>query len=551
MRISPIYILFLFLVVSCFSTKKLPDYSYYPENLPEKQTITDDFYRIGNNNLHKNQAGFWELYLEGNPVERGIANGTLSQELIYKQEKIFVSKIEELVPSRFNQKLIRSFLKFYNRKLPDYIPDEYKAEIFGMSKFTSHDFDFVAPVYWRTLYFHAAHDIGHALQDLAMVGCTSFAAWGERSEGGKLILGRNFDFYINDEFSNEKMIAFINPDNGNKHAFVTWPGMIGAVSGMNEKGLTVTINAGKSAIPLKAKTPISLLTREILQFASNFEEAIQIAKSREVFVSESIMVGSAQDKSAILIEVSPKKMGVFRVENGTDFLVCSNHFQSEAYETDKRNKRTIEESHSNYRFERMNELITENPPMDPKIAVEFLRNKDGLNDLKLGLGNEKAINQLIAHHAVLFQPEDLLMWVSTKPYQMGSFVAYDLNEVFGKMEDSTQIEIRTVDSLQIPEDKFIQSIEFQNYKEFKKKLSQFKLLTTQKQEIVLEDLQNFVLLNQDYWLTYFVVAEYYYKQKNYKLALENYRVSLTKEITTLPDKELIEKQISKCERKLK
>src|SRR5690606_15092542 len=123
-------------------------------------------------------------------------------------------------------------------KLDKHVTDEYKEEIYGISQFTAKEFEFVAPNYWRTLYFHAAHDIGHALQDLAMVGCTSFAAWGNQSADGKLILGRNFDFYVSDEFAEEKIIAFINPEEGLKHAIVTWPGMVGAVSGMNEKGLT-------------------------------------------------------------------------------------------------------------------------------------------------------------------------------------------------------------------------------------------------------------------------------------------------------------------------
>src|SRR5690606_12255199 len=249
-------------------------------------------------------------------------------ELLQRQETAFISRIRELVPSRFKQWLLRGFLKHFNRQLANHVPTAYLAEIYGLSRSAQDTFNFIAPPYPRLLYFHAAHDIGHALQDLALVGCTSFAAWGSHTADGKLLIGRNFDFYAGDAFSKEKIIAFINPDQGYKHAMVTWAGMVGAVSGMNETGLTVTINAGKSAIPYMAKTPISLLTREILQHASNIDEAIHIAYHREVFVSESIMVGSAADGKAVLIEVSPRKRGVYEVSNVGNVLVCANHFQS-------------------------------------------------------------------------------------------------------------------------------------------------------------------------------------------------------------------------------
>ncbi len=540
----------LFGLISCTGYKNLPKFDYAAGSFP-KEIDSGDVHILGKNVLVKNSHGIWELYVEGNPLERGIANGKLTEDLIYHQEKTFVSKIEELVPSKFQQKIVRGFLRYFNRQLDQHIIEEYKAEIYGISKFTSEEFDFVAPVYWRTLYFHAAHDIGHALQDLAMVGCTSFAAWGDHSADGKLILGRNFDFYINQEFSENKIIEFINPTEGFKHAIVTWPGFIGAVSGMNEKGLTVTINAGKSSIPLKAKTPISLVTREILQYASNFEEAIEIAKKREVFVSESIMVGSAEDKSAILIEVSPRKFGVYHVESSANLLVCSNHFQSEAYSDDKKNLKAISESHSQYRFERMNELVQENPPITPEIAADFLRNKEGLGGLEIGYGNEKAINQLLSHHAVIFKPEDRLMWVSANPYQLGAFVAYDLDEVFDKMENLTEPNSIAVDSLTIPEDQFLNSEEFKNYMEFKKELKSIHSKIESKEPVSDENLLNFIELNPEYWVSYFTVGEYYFHQKKYKKAIKNYQIALTKEITTLPDKEMIEKRIRKSERKLK
>lgn len=539
------------LLQSCAGSRELPQFEKFKSEIHEREIISENHFKAGNNQLIKNPQGIWELYIEGNPLERGISNGLLTQELIYKQENAFVSKIKELVPSEFYQKILRSFLKYFNRKLDYHVPEEYKLEIYGLSRYSSDEFNFVAEPYWRTLYFHGAHDIGHALQDLAMVGCTSFAAWGNHTEDGKMIIGRNFDFYVGEEFAEEKIVAFFNPDEGYKHAIVTWAGMVGAVSGMNEKGLTVTINAGKSSIPLKAKTPISILTREILQYASNINEAIEIAKNREVFVSESIMVGSADDKNAVLIEVSPKKFGVYKLESSADFLVCSNHFQSEIYQSEKKNLRTIEESHSQYRFDKMNELVETSPKITPQIAADFLRNKEGLNNLEIGYGNEKAINQLLAHHAVIFKPEERLMWVSANPYQLGEFVAYDLDEVFEKFNLNEIQNSVGIDSLSIPEDEFLHSQEFQNYLEFKKKLEFFSEKINSKEIIQENEIQSFIKLNPDFWKTYFMAGEYYFHQKDYKNALENYQIALQKEITTMPDKELILKRIQKCERKLK
>ena len=101
---------------------------------------------------------------------------------------------------------------------------------------------------------------------------------------------------------------------------VTWGGFIGAVSGMNEKGLAVTINAAKTKIPYASATPVSLVTREILQYAKNISEAVAIAKKRKMFVSESFLVASAEDNKAVVIEKTPDNLDVY--DPHKNFIVC-------------------------------------------------------------------------------------------------------------------------------------------------------------------------------------------------------------------------------------
>ena len=86
------------------------------------------------------------------------------------------------------------------------------------------------------------------------------------------------------------------------------------------------------------------------------------------------MVGSAADNKAVLIEVSPNKFGVYDVAN-TNQLICSNHFQSEAYEEDENNTKHVLESHSKYRYDKMSQLIDSTAVITPQVAVNILRNR--------------------------------------------------------------------------------------------------------------------------------------------------------------------------------
>ena len=284
-------------------------------------------YTLKNNWFRKSKSGLYELYVEGRPFERGVINGKLTEELVQRQEDHFNDQINKMVPSNFYRHFLKYVIGWFNRHLAANVPEEYKEEIFGISHAASPKYQYIGTNYERILNYHAAHDIGHALQSMALVGCTSFGTWGSTADS-TMIIGRNFDFYVGDRFAEDKIVAFFNPSDGHKFMTVTWGGFIGAVSGMNDQGVTVTINAAKTDLPSGSATPVSLVAREMLQYASNLREALAIAQKRKMFVSESFLVGSAADNKAIIIEKTPTSLDVY--DPNKKFIVCANHFQGSA-----------------------------------------------------------------------------------------------------------------------------------------------------------------------------------------------------------------------------
>ena len=512
----------------------------------KREKVDTNFYKIKKNWLKKSRSGLWELYLEGDGFERGVINGKLTKELGEQQEVAFVNQIKTIIPSDFYLNFLKYFVAYFNRNLTKHITEEYQQEIYGVSLSASDKFDKMAPKYYRILNYHAAHDIGHALQDKNMaIGCTSFGVWNDRSETGKLLVGRSFDFYSGDEFAKNKIVAFVKPTTGYKYMYITWAGFTGVVSGMNDKGLTVTLNAAKSDIPTGAATPISLLAKEILQYSKNIKDAYAIAEKRKTFVSESILIASSEDNKCYIIEKTPTKTNLYQEDRNQ--LVCPNHYQSKAFANDINNNKNMVESSSMFRKYRMEQLLSNYKTVNYKDAATILRDMKGINNRDIGLGNEKAINQLIAHHAVVFSPQDRLVWVSTQPFQLGKFICYDLNKVFSEAPSLNSNKEISENQLTIAADTFLQTKGYKDFLLFKKIKNYVRFCTNTKYNLKIDDdiIQAFVKSNLNSYYTYQIIADYYKKIGDKKLAVTYYQTALTKEIATNKERQEIQKQIAK------
>ena len=546
--LKKIIVIFIFLFLggcSAFKTNfKTPNVNNYSFEIPKVIQKNDTLRIYKNNYLLKNKQNLWELYSQGNPYQLGLTSGALLEKLYKKQDSIFYQKINSFVPSQRKQKILFHFLKWFNRDIEKNIIPEYQAELYGISHYSDTVFNRYIPAYQRSMYLHAAHDIGHALQDLMLVGCSSLVVWGDKTPDGKLLIGRNLDFYVGDDFAQNKLISFVKPSSGIPFMSVSWAGMIGIVSGMNYEGLTVTINASKSDIPFKAKTPISLLCREILQYASTLEEAVEITKKRSVFVSENILVASAKDKKAIIIEISPRKIDVFESPN-YDNLICTNHFQSDGYLSDKKNIKQIKETHSFYRYQKIQELLQKSNKISPEYMAEILRNTEGLNKKSLGYGNEKAINQLLAHHGIIFKPEEKLVWVSSSPYQLGEFVCYDLEKIFNS--DFQGVISAQIQERNIPKSKFLSTKEYENYEKYRILEHKIEIDLKTNKFIDNQSVMQLENLNPDYWKAYFIIGKVLLQNKD-KRAKIYFEKSLSLEIPYSDERQEVEKYLKKSKK---
>ena len=95
------------------------------------------FYTIKDNWFRHSKSGLYELYVEGDPFERGVINGRLTRELVIRQEDHFAEQIEKMIPSEFKRNFLKYLIGWFNRNLDKNVTEEYEEEIYGVSESAS------------------------------------------------------------------------------------------------------------------------------------------------------------------------------------------------------------------------------------------------------------------------------------------------------------------------------------------------------------------------------------------------------------------------------
>jgi hypothetical protein len=412
-------------------------------------------------NWMSREHGVWEEHLEGEPYSLGYAQARLGSRILLEQEDYMFSEMARYVPSKIALFLIRAGVRLRYRHIDDYIPDARKLEIAGLAAGSIDRHADFLPTYHRLVFYHALHDITQSLEKSPLLGCTAFAAAGPATTNGHLIIGRNFDFEGPEIFDREKAVIFMKPAGKIPFASVAWVGMAGAVTGLNAQGIYVSINAARTDDKGKEGMPVELLVREILENAHSLDEAIALVKKTPVLVPDFYLLGDGKTGESAVVERSPTRVEVRR---SRDTTLLANHALSSAFAGDAENDRLKRYMTSGARYKRLEELVKRlHGQIDPRRALEILRDKRGPGDTPLGLGNRNALDAIIATHSVVVDATHLVLWVGEGPHLLGKFRAFDLKkELLGPAGAKDDPKTAPGD---LPEDPIAQSDEFRAYKE--------------------------------------------------------------------------------------
>ncbi len=381
--------------------------------------------------LPRNLDGLNHLILSGHPYKRGQAVGRLTKHLLDLEEDYLVAEMERFFPNvAIRHTLLFAVRRFYWGIEP-WFPDWAVHEMAGVSEFSTDKYNFYADPMTRQIAYHGVHELGQMFVDFEKgdFGCTLMATPFQNG----WVVGRNFDFEAVRILDTEKILKWVFPDDGYAHVAVTWAGMVGAVTGVNEHGVYVSINAAGSADFRRYGTPSTLVLVDVLQRAKTSEEAVKIIEDAEVFITDLFVVTDAHG-SLYRIEKTPDRVRSMKMTGPT---AVANHLIHPDFAEDGINKFRREQQTTSFRGQRAEALVNAVPPgltdteLEDRMLV-MLRDKNNVNGEPLHLGNRRALDALIATHSVIYNSAAGRLFVSKSPALAGGYNGYDLKESFAQ-----------------------------------------------------------------------------------------------------------------------
>jgi isopenicillin-N N-acyltransferase-like protein len=220
------------------------------------------------------------------------------------------------------------------------------------------------------------------------------------------------------------VIELAHPDGRIAWASVGWPGLLGAVTGINAQGIAVFVDPARTGDIRPTRTagarPITLLARAILEQAKTLDEAVKLVEQTPTLGSAVIVLVDGASGKWLIVERTPEKAIVERNPKSQVFgdTLTTNTLSSDP-END-RAKRMLAPG----RVERAQRL-TRSPLADVAALAAVLRDQRGVDDSPRPPGHRGVIDDGRQVQQVILDPASMQLWVAD-PQDGGRMRAFDL-----------------------------------------------------------------------------------------------------------------------------
>lgn len=219
-----------------------------------------------------------------------------------------------------------------------------------------------------------ANPIAPRVAAAAIPACSTIVAWGDATADGELLFSRNFDFPGVGVWDAAPAFVVCAPTDGQRYGFF-------ATKGADAPVVTVTNEAGLVIAPhTRWHTGVTFgggmivdLIHDIARRAETLEDAVRIARERPTSSSWGVCIGSAREKSALVLEIAGPAVEVVRPSPGASFLVCANRYRSQSLQAGQLAASSAWSLHSERRERRLRHLVeTRSEPLTPEVVARFM-----------------------------------------------------------------------------------------------------------------------------------------------------------------------------------
>jgi isopenicillin-N N-acyltransferase like protein len=170
--------------------------------------------------------------------------------------------------------------------------------------------------------------VGQCFLDIHKVAlCSTIAAHDALSADGTMLIGRNLDFPSLDIAHQANIVVIYEPEDSAPYAIVTWPGFLGALTGLNTHGLAISMMLvyGQSRHEHLNGQPFPVVFRRLLQECGTVREADALLAARPYCTSTNLIMADAH-RTAARLQLHPANPVVEYTGPEQPAAICTNHY---------------------------------------------------------------------------------------------------------------------------------------------------------------------------------------------------------------------------------